>query len=444
MLPLILNDRNQPESFKLTDLSFVEKIVYWSIVLTPVWWLLGIQTLFYPAVVIGLLVISFDLDKLVRTSVPKSAWAWLAMSIVMLWTATLGLSNFDFEFTKVAATLVTFFKSYFLIFACLVIPLGSQLRVQVITRAVAWMAVGYLIAILLQLIMLFGGITPEPFFPPIAQLIPGNNSLIVWLGAFWEPFFGIPLPRSMLYTPDPPIPGICGLLCLFICLGESNPRLRQFALAGSLGSLLISHSRLALVCLFLAILVNVSFRSFFARQASLWLFSLTALLSSLWGITLTAFLNKPLEIFHSARPASSKDREFVIRKTMEAWQESPWLGWGIPQGTAKWYTYEITLGSFSTYSAVLYLHGIIGFIFFIAALGFTLGDFWQPAVEGNSLCKKAFATLLALYVFMQGLPLSWITVYIWFFFLWLGAILAEIQDENYSSISRWEQLSKKG
>ena len=129
---------------------------------------------------------------------------------------------------------------------------------------------------------------------------------------------------------------------------------------------------------------------------------------------------------------------------MEAWQESPWLGWGIPHGTAKWYTYEITLGSFSTYSAVLYLHGIIGFIFFIAALGFTLSDFWQPAVEGNELCKQAFATLLALYVFMQGLPLSWIAVYIWFFFLWLGAILAETQNENYSSVSRWEQLSKKG
>ena len=441
MFPLTLNDKK--EDFKLSDLSFAERIIYWTIVLTPLWWLLGIQTLFYPAIVIGLLAISFDLDKLIRTSLPTCVWAWLAMAIVMLWTAMMGLSNVGFEFTKVAATLVTFFKSYFLIFACLVIPFGNQIRIRVITRAVAWMAVGYLIVIALQLIMLFLGIKISPFFPPIAHFIPGNKSLIVWLSAFLNPFFGVPLPRSALYMPDPPIPGICGLLCFFICLGESNPRLRQFSLAGSLSALLISHSRLAFVCLPLAILVHVSFRSFLARQVSMWLFSLSALLSSLWELTLTALMNKPLEIFHSARPSSSKDREFVIRKTLEAWQESPWLGWGIPQGTADWYTYKVTLGSFSTYAGVLYLHGIIGFIVFIAALALTLSNFWQSAVEGNSLGKKAFATLLALYVFIQGLPLSWITVYIWFFFLWLGAILVEIQEESYPSNSQWEQLSRK-
>ncbi len=434
MLPLTLDrQKNYPkEDFKLIDLSFAERVIYWSIVLTPVWWLLGIQTLFYPAVVIGLLVISFDFDKLVRTSLPTSAWAWLAMAIVMLWTAMIGINNVGFEFTTVAANLVTFFKGYFLIFACLVIPFGDRLRVKVITRAVAWMAVGYLVTVVLQLIMIFLGIEIPPFFPPIAYLIPGNKSLIVWLNAFFNPFFGIPLPRSMLYMPDPPIPGICGLLCFFICLGETNPRLRKFALAGSLAALLISHSRLAWVCLPFGILVYVSFRSFFARQASMWLFSITALLSSLLGITLTALVNIPLEIFHNARPSSSKDREFVIQKTMEAWQQSPWIGWGIPQETADWYTYEVTLGSFSTYTGVLYLHGIIGLIFFLAALGFTLSNFWQPAVEGNSMAKKAFATLLALYVFIQGLPLSWIAVYIWFFFLWLGAILAEIEKNKYS------------
>lgn len=445
MLPLTLDHHKneRKEDFKLLDLSFAERVIYWTIVLTPVWWFLGIQTLFYPAIVIGLLVISFDIDKLVRTSLPTSAWAWLAMSIVMLWTAMIGLSNVGLELMRVAATLVTFFKGYFLIFACLVIPFSNQIRVKVITRAVAWMAVGYIIAIAIQLILLFMGITYIPFFPPIAQLIPGNNSLIVWITAFWEPFLGISLPRSMLYMPDPPIPGICGLLCFFVCLGETNPRLRRWAIAGSLGSLFISHSRLAWVCLPLASLVYFSFRSFFARQAFLWLFSFAALLSSLWGIALSSLLNKPLEIFHNVRPSSSKDRAFVIQKTLEAWQESLWIGWGVPQGTADWHTYKVTLGSFSTYAAVLYLHGIIGFIFFIAALGFTLSNFWQPAVRGNPLAKKAFASLLALYVFIQGLPLSWIAVYIWFFFLWLGAILAEIQTENYASTSAWKQLSTR-
>jgi O-antigen ligase len=158
------------------------------------------------------------------------------------------------------------------------------------------------------------------------------------------------------------------------------------------------------------------------------------------GLTFSQLINRFQEFFTSARAESSKDRELVVRKTLEAWQESPWLGWGIIQGSVKWYTYDIALGSFSTYASVLYLHGIVGFIFFVAALASTLWSFWTPAVRGNPLCKRAFASLVALYVLCNATPLSWMTVYFWFFFVWLGAILGEIQPPK-GSITSWEQLS---
>jgi hypothetical protein len=37
-------------------------------------------------------------------------------------------------------------------------------------------------------------------------------------------------------------------------------------------------------------------------------------------------------------------------------------------------------------------------------------------------------------------PLTWMTVYFWFFFIWLGAILSEIQPPD-GSITSWEQLA---
>ena len=418
-------------------MSLAERILYWTIVLTPLWWLLGLQPLFYPAVVLGLLVVSFDLDKLIRKPLPICAWAWLAMALAMLWTAMIGLGDVGFGLTRVAATLVTFFKSYFLIFACLVLPFWNRISPRLITRAVAWMAVGYLITILIQVVLLAAGIRIEPLLPPLASITPGSKlSLIVNLTAGLKPFFGIPLPRSSLYMGDPPIPGICGLLSFFICLGESNPRLRVLSLAGSFSALVISQSRLAWVSFVVALLVDASFRSFLARQTSLWLFSFTALLCSLKEWTLSDLLNKPLEIFYQARPESSTDREFVVRKTLEAWQESPWLGWGIAQGSAKWHTYSITLGSFSSYAGVLYLHGIFGFIFFIAALAATLWNFWKLAIEGSLFGQRAIASLVALCMFIQGLPLSWIAVHFWFFFVWLGANLAENQEKaSHSNIN---------
>lgn len=428
--------------FKLGVLSFPERVIYWTIVLTPLWWLLGIQTLLYPAIATVLLAVNFDIDKLIRSEIPACVWAWLAMAVVMLWTATFGLSNVGFEILKTAATVVTFFKSYFLIFACMVLPFWHCLRVRVVTRAVAWMTTGYLVTIAIEMVMLALKIGGAGFLPPLARVIPGDKQSLLVTFAEYQPFFGISLPRTVLYTPDPPILGVCALLCFFICLGETNRRLRKFALVGCVIALLISFSRLAWICFPLALLITAYFRSTLARQGSLWGVSFTSLLCGFLGLTLDELLKTPLEVFNGARASSTTDRELVVRKTLEAWQESPWLGWGIAQGSVRWYIYDITLGSFSTYAAVLYLHGIIGFIFFMAALISTLGSFWGPAFRGNPLCNRALASLIALYVLCNATALSWMTVYLWFFFVWLGAILSELQ-QNHGSVSSWNQLSRR-
>lgn len=419
--------------FKLGVLSFPERVIYWTIVLTPLWWLLGIQTLLYPAIIIVLLTLNFDIDKLIRSEIPACVWAWLVMAVVMLWTATFGLSNVGFGILKIAATVVTFFKSYFLIFGCMILPFWHCLRVCVITRAVAWMTTGYLVTIAIEMVMLVLKIGGAGFLPPLARVIPGDKLSLLVTFAEYQPFFGISLPRTVLYTPDPPILGVCAVLCFFICLGETDRRLRKFALAACLVALLISFSRLAWICFPLALLITAYFRSTLARQGSLWGVSITSLLCGLLGLTFDQLLKTPLEIFNGARASSTTDRELVVRKTLEAWQESPWLGWGIVQGSVRWYIYDIGLGSFSTYAAVLYLHGIIGFIFFVVALISTLGSFWGPAVRGNQLCKRALASLVALYVLCNATPFTWMAVYFWFFFVWLGAILSELQQNQVSS-----------
>lgn len=426
--------------FKLGALSFPERVIYWTIVLTPLWWLSGLQTLLYPAIAIILLVISFDIDKLIKNSLPICLWAWLAMALVMLWTATIGLSSVGFGFQKAAGAAVTLLKSYFLIFACLALPFWNQIRVRVVTRAVAWMTTGYLVTIGVELAMLFLKIGKSGYIPPLTKLIPGDKLSLKVTFAEFQPFFGLPFPRTVLYTPDPPIVGVCTVLCFFICLGETDRRLRNFAIAGCLVGLLVSFSRLAWICFPLGLLIVACFRNRWVRQSSLWGASFTSLLCALLGLTLSQLVEKPLEIFNGARAESSKDRELVVRKTLEAWQESPWLGWGIIQGSVKWYTYDIALGSFSTYASVLYLHGIVGFIVFAAALASTLWSFWKPAVRGNLLCKRAIASLVALYVLCNATPLTWMTVYFWFFFVWLGAILSEIQPPK-GAITSWEQLS---
>ena len=424
-------------------LSLSERVIYWTIILTPIWWLMGIQPLFYPAVMIGLLSIHFSLDKLIEKPFPIAVWAWLAMSIAMLWTAALGINDMGFNLQVVLAALVTFIKSYFLIFACLALPFFARVRVEVITRATAWMTAGFLVTIGVEVAMLFLKIGGSGYTPLLASLLPGDKGSLRVQFASFSTFLGVPLPRTVLYTPDPPILGICAVLCLLICLGETNKPLRQFALAGALSALLVSSSRSAWLCLPLALLIGGCFESGLFRQLSLWLTSLTLVGCSIFGLTFKELLEKPIEGFDQVRgnsADSSAERALVVQRTLEAWQQSPWIGWGVIRGKAHLYDdVYIGLGSFSTYSAVLYVNGIFGFVVLISAMALTLFVFYMPAVRGNVLCKWAFCGLVVLYIALNATPLSWMAVNLWFFFAWLGAVMSETLPDR-ANVSSWEQL----
>ena len=430
-------DHYPSNNLPLTTRSSAEQIIFWTAVLTPVWWLLGIQVLLYPLLLVGLLATSLRLDKLLRAPLPTCAWAWFLMACVMFITGAIGLSDVGISVSNVAAQTVTFLKSYFLIFACLSLPCWIGLRVQTITRAVAWMAAGYLLSIAAVLVLLFLGI--KGYTPLLAALIPGDRLSLRVSFADIQSFFGIPLPRTALYTADPPILGACAVCSMLICLGEKNRSLRRLALAGSSLALLLSFSRSAWVCLPLALLVMAAFRSNLSRQILLWGTATIAGLSSWFRLTPAELVQQPLTIFTKARAASSGDRELVVRKTLEAWQESPWMGWGIIRGSVRWYTYDIKLGSFSTYASVLYLHGVVGFIVFLGALLSTLGAFYTPALRGNAMAARAFASLVALYLLCAATPLSWMAASLWFYFIWLGSALAELQQSRVSS--SWQELA---
>lgn len=418
-----------------------ERVVYWTIVLTPLWWLLGIQPIFYPAVVIGLLALHFSLDQLIQKSLPNYAWAWLAMSIVMLWTAALGINDMGFDVMVAAAAVVTFAKSYFLIFACLALPLFNRVRVEIVTRAVAWMSAGFLVTISIQIVMLILKIGGSGYTPPLARLLPGDKGSLRVMFADLSPFLGVPLPRTVLYTPDPPILGLCSLLCFLICLGERDRALRRFALLGAVAGLIVSASRSAWVCLPIALLLGACLESGWFRQLSLWMMSVTLMGCSIFGLTIEELLRKPVEGFTQVRASSSQERAIVVRETLEAWQQSPWIGWGVIRGKAHLYEdVSITLGSFSTYAAVLYLNGIIGFIALIAAMLLTLFAAYTAAIRGNANCKWAFAGLIALYIACNATPLSWMAVNLWFFFVWVGAALSEAESQQVR-LTSWDQLS---
>ncbi len=425
---------------ELGELSHAEWVVYWSIVLIPLWWLLGIQTLLFTLLPTYLLIRGFSLDRLISQRLPLCIWAWLVWCITVFTLAMLALADMGLPMGKVLSTLITFLKGYFLIFACLLIPFWHRIRMKVLVRAVCWMAFSYVITVGIQVICLYGHLMKAPISPPLAKLIPGDKLSLLIKPAVFQKFFGLTLPRTSIYMADPPIPGVCGILCYFICRNEENPRLRFLGVFGSVTALIVSQSRLAWVCYPGAILVVSVFWQYIARQTALWSMTGISFASAMLGMTIKEMINKPMEVFTNARAESSADRALVVGKTLEAWQKSPWFGWGITRGSVKWYIYDIALGSFSTYASVLYHQGIFGFSIFIFTLGVTVWDFTALALQKNLAATRGLAASLALFLLLEGLPMTWISVYFWYFYLWLGIILADAGNREPIA-PKWEHFA---
>lgn len=436
-----------PRHPDIAAFSLSEKVIYWTAILTPLWWLLGVQPIFYPSVAAFLFLINFRIDTLLK-GLPLCVWAWFTMAVVMLWTAILGLYDMGAGLTTVAAAIVTFFKGYFMIFSCMALPFFCKVRIQVITRAVALMSIGFLVNIILQMMMLAVGISGNkypPLEPLLARAIPGDasGSLMIILPTI-SSFFGIPLPRTVLHTADPPILGCCALLCILISLTESNEKLKNLALLSSFCALIISFSRSSWLGFMCTIFILICFRYRAAIQLPIWFSSAAFFTCSFLGIAIHRLLEKPQEFFDSARAESSKERAIVVQSTIEAWLEKPWLGWGVIRGKAWLYDDAfVTLGSFSTYAAVLYLNGIVGFIVFIFALATTLNDFFRVALfQKNFACQIAFSGYLILVALIYATPLSWMAIYLWFFFMWSATALRDAICTKKSELKiSWSHLA---
>ncbi|MCJ8281288.1 MAG: hypothetical protein MJK14_15775 [Rivularia sp. ALOHA_DT_140] len=92
-----INQNHKKYNSKSEDKSFAERVIYWTIILTPVWWLLGIQTIIYPTISAFLLITGFQIKRLINKTLPLCNWTWLGMTFAAFWTNILGLETIGFE-----------------------------------------------------------------------------------------------------------------------------------------------------------------------------------------------------------------------------------------------------------------------------------------------------------------------------------------------------------
>jgi hypothetical protein len=256
---------------------------------------------------------------------------------------------------------------------------------------------------------IIGGPGPEFFSVSLYEIDPGSGT-----------------PRWRLFTPWAPALGMMGNLFLNFAIQEKSTRYKIYGIAGSLMMILISQSRLGLVCYFLLLF----YFAFIRWHRSPWLYLIASPLTLLMGLLGTQVIEKlemSVAAFKSARAGSTRVREHLGNIAVERWaNEALVWGHGIVERGPHLVEY-MPIGSHHTWYGLLFVKGLVGAIAlaapFIISFFTLIGSIFK-----SSTAASALAVLLQLFMYTFGENLE-ILAYLF----WPGLIILGIAHKEISS-----------
>jgi O-antigen ligase len=383
-------------------------LVRLALLLLPVWWFLGLEQFIWPLIFVplaGMLVYSRAKEGRGIVLPAASRWALLFLAVQLISALFIVETSWYLVFARNLALWVGGASLYLL--TVNLFPFGSEAFDRLL-RTVALMTLFCCIAAYLAVL----NIVDVQFVSPLAKVLPpviANSEFAQaildksWSALEATTIFGIRFgrPRSFFTYPNP-FAGYLVLTLPLLVYGATRQASRKgrwlwiglAALAGS--TLIITTSRAGIVSLLGAVI--------FVRQklAARWRFLLYAALACALLVGVGVILEYSLsqeslvewgELLVTARGKSHLTRMAVYTATLESWLERPLFGWGTQRTpTAGGLTPNYPpLGSHSTYIAVLYRHGLVGFAVFAAMIAAVIRQLYR---RGLSRPAKEFVLFL--------------------------------------------------
>ncbi|WP_299791121.1 O-antigen ligase domain-containing protein [uncultured Shewanella sp.] len=387
-----------------------EKLIWVSITYTYLFWLLGAMYIVAP--VIGWILLLrmfkrfvFDRQDFVMTTAQLN---WIAGMCIML--VALVIAHFDYELglPKLIKSSIGWAKGWALL---AIFPLiGSlNIRPEIIYRAtcivckhslilfpfclLAWVF-GLPGTIYVSPLSIIGGPGPEFFSVSLYEIDPGSGT-----------------PRWRLFTPWAPALGMMGNLFLNFAMQEKDRCFKTYGIVGSLLLVLISQSRLALLCY----LTLLGYFAFIRYHRSPWLYFITTpvtLLSGIFGTQAIEKIEMSIAAIKAARAGSTRVRQHLADIALERWaNEALVWGHGIVERGPHLVEY-MPIGSHHTWYGLLFVKGLVGAISlalpFLVSFITLIGSMFKSPVAAS-----AMAVLLQLFLYTFGENLEILAYLFW-------------------------------
>ena len=405
-----------------------ERIVWYAITWTYGFWLIGAMYLVAP-VIAWILLFRACFSGLVSSHVQGQAakgfcftrltlahWGWLLGMAAMLLALVIGHLEQGLGVSKLIKSSIGWAKGWALL---AIFPLIGCMDIRpaliyraccIVVKHTLFLLPLFIFAWLVRIpstlyvspLSIIGGPGPEFFSLSLYEIDPGSGT-----------------PRWRLFTPWAPALGMLANLYFLFALQESSKRYRIIGILGSFLMVLMSQSRLALVCYF-ALIGYFSFIRFANRP---WLyFALTPvmILAGLSGSWILEKIDATIGAFKAARAGSTRVRQALGDIAIERWQNEAMLwGHGIVERGPHMVEY-MPIGSHHSWYGLLFVKGLVGAIALAVPMLVSLLTLIRYMLK-DRLIATGIAILVVLFLYTFGENLEILAYLFWPGLIILGA-----------------------
>ncbi len=387
-----------------------EKLVYYTIVLTWLFWVLG--ALYIIAPVLGWYLaflallrytgISSHSSKLVQV-IPAGVVVWWLSMAVMLFALVTAHITFDLGFGSMLKSSIGWAKGWALMAIFPWIGAMLPIRPEIVYRATNVLALQTLLLVPVFVAAALIGI-PTPLYTSPIQIVggPGPEFFQVALYAVDETNGNL---RWSFFAPWSPAAAFIANLSLPFALYERSTFWKWIGVASCITVSLLSQSRLALVAIpgllvLLAIFCNL------ARPVTWGVASVLSTIGLLLSAPLLEIFDEFVQRFNQARAASSRVRALLRSIAVQRWQtEAPIFGHGLVEKGSHIVEY-MPIGSHHTWYGLLFVKGIVGFLALAIPLTWTFFEVLVKAqTDRVARCALGVVIIIIFYTFGENLEI---------------------------------------
>lgn len=407
--------------------NFEETLVWYYIIGTYGWYLLGAQFVLGPALAWFL---TLYLCKKLCTQTEKtpveekvnisfSVWVWIVSMLILGLAIVVAHINFDLGTIRTFLSTINWSRHHalmalFPLIGCL------NIRPQLVYRAICIVALQSLVFITVAYVASILKIFPETLYVSPFRLA-GSNSLLYSVHLYY--LENNTQVRMLLFAPWAPALGLIANVYFFLAYQESNRKWRLIGMIGSVAMIMVSISRAALVCFPVTLFLTLFLVTFTQPIAQITA-GLVSFLTSIFAPQLINFLSTSRQSFDNARLASSKVRNVLGEIGIYRWwNEAPIWGHGI-QDLGPQIVERMPIGSHHTWIGLLFTTGLVGFVALATPLLWSFFDLLIKAQKSKA-ARAGLSTILVLFIMSFAENIEYLAYLYWPGLLLMGIAFKE-------------------